>query len=80
MGPPDETGTPTLIDLDATSDTEVQLRFIDLDNIDNIEDYIPEAKKNHKAKRSRDSPDYAETAGERAKRQRREASKRYYQK
>lgn len=81
LGPPDKGGSPTLVDLDAPSDTEVKLRFIELNDVENIEDYLPPTnKQRHKEKRGHDGLDYVETAEERAKRQRREASKRYYAK
>lgn len=85
LGPPDEGGFPSLIDLDAESNPNVQLRLIDLEDVVGFNEVYKPPKKNaaikdNQGKRKRRDSGYAETAQERAKERRREASRRYYMK
>lgn len=85
IGPLDEEGYPELIDLDAgSSPPDVKLRLIDMDDVVGFSDVYDRPKKNaaaggRKGKKRRDLG-YTETAEERAKERRREASRRYYMK
>lgn len=82
LGPPDEEGYPSLIDLDAgSSPPDIKLCLIDVDDVVGYGDLFKQPKaaaKDKKGKPKKRDSGYAEMAEERAKERRREASRRYY--